>query len=201
MKPYELSDKTISLLNKKAVKRFNKAKTECAILNFDELNVINAIKSLYANLESDNQKAFLELSQAVYADINRKKGEEPDLTWLLALLDSYDPVTKYVYSHEVDRKRDYTAEAVIASKNKPSAFKKGLSLWSKMTAYYADDVEWQSTLKAFKDAGVKYVMWHTEEDDRVCEECEPLDKKVFAIDKVPPKQHWGCRCVLQPLIR
>ena len=67
-----------------------------------------------------------------------------------------------------------------------------------MTATYADLVADEATLQAFKDAGVKRVRWRTEEDEKVCKYCRPLDGKVFDIDKVPPKQHWGCRCWFEP---
>jgi SPP1 gp7 family putative phage head morphogenesis protein len=48
-----------------------------------------------------------------------------------------------------------------------------------------------------RDAGIEEVMWVTAGDERVCEECRPLDGQVFRLDQVPPK-HWGCRCILIP---
>lgn len=192
--PYEISDKAIELLNRKAIKRFQKAKSECAALKFDELNVIKVIKRIYQDLKADNQKAFLDLAQLVYIDIYNSLAQEPDLSWLLALLDEYDPVTKYVYEHEVDRKKEYATEAIIAAPSKAEQFRKALSRWAQFTAYYADEVEWKATIKAFKDSGVKKVVWHTQEDERVCKECGPKDGKVYPIDNVPPRPHWGCRC-------
>lgn len=191
-----MADKIITLLNKKAIQRFQKAKSECSLLKFDELNVIQVMKTLYQDLKADNQKAFLDLAQLVYIGIYDKPAQEPDLSWLLALLDEYDPVTKYVYEHEVDRKREYATEAIIAAPAKAEQFRKALSYWAKFTAYYADEVEWRSTLKAFKDSGVKKVVWHTAEDELVCHECSPRDGEVYPIDDVPPRPHWGCRCTL-----
>lgn len=198
-KPYELSDKTIRLLNRKAISRFSKAKKDCDLLHIDELNVIRVMKGLYEELKKDNQKAFLDLAQLVYLGIYDKKNKEPDRTWLLALLREYDPVTGYVYEHEIGRKRDYATEAVIASPRKAEQFRKALFRWSQFTSYYADEVEWRATIKAFNDSGVKEVKWHTREDERVCEECGPMDGKIYPIDDVPPRPHWGCRCWITPV--
>lgn len=195
--PYEIADKTIALLNRKAIKRFQKAKSECSLFHFDELNVIQVMKTLYQNLKADNQKAFLDLAQLVYIGIYNVPSKEPDLSWLLALLREYDPVTKYVYEHEVDRKRDYATEAIIAAPRKAEQFRKALSKWAQFTSYYADEVEWKATIKAFKDSGVKKVEWHTREDERVCSECGPMDGKIYPIDDIPPRPHWGCRCWIE----
>lgn len=48
-------------------------------------------------------------------------------------------------------------------------------------------------------AGVGFWVWQTMEDDRVCEECEPLHGRVYSInDEMPPKHH-NCRCIVVPL--
>lgn len=191
-----MADKTIKILNRKAIKRFDHAKNKLSVLRFDELNVIQIIKQLYAKLKTDNQKAYFELAQAVYTDVRPSESEKPDLSWLLSLLEEYDPVTKYVYDHEIDRKRDYATEAVIASSRKPEELQKSLSRWAQFTAHYADAVEWESTLKAYRDSGVKAVIWHTREDEKVCRECGPRDGKIYPIKMIPAKPHWGCRCWL-----
>lgn len=66
--PYEISDKVISLLNKKAIKRFREAKRKAAMLDFDELNVIRICKELYQALADDNLQAFTDLAIMVYED-------------------------------------------------------------------------------------------------------------------------------------
>ncbi len=200
---YFLSDQTIELLDKKAVKRFERAKTQCGILKIDELNVIKVCKKLYENLAADNKKAFLQLAVYMYRWAwikgRKKHKKEPDAKWLEAILNAYNPITKYIYTHEVERKRDYTAEAVIASPTKEYEFRRGLSYWSRMTAHYADTVADQAALKAFKDADVKKVMWISQRDDRVCVECKDRDGRIYPIDQVPPKPHVNCRCYLQPV--
>lgn len=153
-------------------------------------------KDLYAALESDNFKVFLELAIKKYLATEPHGDEEPDDEWLMEYLEYYDPVTKYVYENEVERKRDRLAEAVNASREKSKEFVRGLGYWVQMTAHYADDVSDRATIKAFKDAGVKKVKWNTQPDDKVCEECDERDGVVYSIDNIPPKPHWGCRCYL-----
>ena len=55
---------------------------------------------------------------------------------------------------------------------------------------------------ALKDAGVEEVEWVTQQDEKVCAECEPLDGQIFKIDKVPMlPRHYGCRCYIIPVLR
>lgn len=157
-------------------------------------------KDLYAALDSDNFRVFLELAIKKYLATEPHGDEEPDDEWLMDYLIEYDPVTKYIYKNEVERKRDRLAEAVNASTQKMTEFNRGLGYWVQMTAHYADDVSDTATIKAFRDAGIKHVRWYTQPDDKVCEVCEERDGKEYPINNIPPKPHWGCRCYLIPVI-
>lgn len=181
-------------MNRKAVRRFRTAQDKAALLDFDELNVLEICKDLYGDLNADNQKVFLELAQEQYKAAAPHGSKAPDIDWLIDLLLMYDPVTLYVYEHEVERKRDRTAEAINASMAKTEEFRRGLSYWAQMTAHYADEVSDKATLKAFEDTGVKKVRWNTLRDGHECETCRERDGKVYPIGKVPAKPHWGCRC-------
>ncbi len=205
-----------------AVKRFDRAKRKLSGQKFDELNVIEVSRELYKELEHDNERAFLELAKAKYEDTEPRGEEKPDRKWLIALLAMYNPTTNYVYKNEVDRKRAYMVEGVASAVSKkpdvgnvqqaqnpiepkplPGAknrqIRKALSYWSNFTAQYADIVEDESTLKAYKDGGVQYVQWHTQEDEKVCKECGPRDKQIYPIGEIPAKPHWHCRCWLTPI--
>ena len=197
---YDLSDKAITLLNRRAIKRFSETRSRLGLLRFDELNVIRQVKELYNALDKDNREVFLDLSVMVYERTEPHGGKEPDEAWLAAFLKEYNPVTLYIYVNEVDRKREYAAESIIAASEKAEEFQRALKHWANFTAEYADLVTDAATVKAFKDAGVKRVIWHTEQDEKVCGECEPRDGKVYPIDKIPPKPHWGCRCVLEAVL-
>lgn len=202
--PYNQADRAIQLLNRKAVLRFQRAKSAMQQAGFDELNVLSACRELYAGLEQDNSSAFLELCQLVYEEARPHGQQEPDWPLILAWLDQYDPVTKYVYTHEVERKRAYAQEAVLSSKtpaDKVRQLEKALRLWAGMTGQYCDNLTDRTILTAYQDAGVRYVMWRTEEDERVCPVCKPLDGNIYPIAKAPLKQHWRCRCFLIPVTR
>lgn len=203
---------------KKAAKRFETARMEAAQLDFDELNVMHSCRRLFSALDKDNRTAWLELARMKYQRTKPHGDEVPVLAWLNSLLEENDPVTKYIYENEVQRKRDRLVEAVIsvgqkwtsgeekaadptptdvAGKNKE--YKKALGYWTRMTAHYCDAVSDAATVKAYTDAGVEEVVWRTIEDDKVCDECEERNGLVFKIDRIPPKPHWGCRCYIEPV--
>lgn len=194
---YGLTDKAIDLLNRRAVKRFEDAKDEAALAKFDELNVLEVTRTLYDQLRKDNQDVFLELAQERYQEAEPHGEEPPDLAWLLALLAGYSAVTKVIYDNDVDRKRQYTAEGINSSTAKVTEFRRGLHYWADLTATYGDIVTDESTLKAYRDAGVKKVKWHTVLDGKKCETCKERDGKIYPINAVPPKTHKHCRCWLE----
>ena len=196
---YDLADKAIELLNKRATKRFEDAKDEAAKDGFDELSVLEVTRTLYQDLARDNQEIFLELAQERYQEAEPHGEEPPDLAWLLALLAAYNAVTKVIYDNDVDRKRQYTAEGINSSTAKVTEFRRGLHYWADLTSTYADIVTDESTLKAYRDAGVRRVRWVTAGDEKVCETCRERNGKVYSINSIPPKPHRRCRCVYQPV--
>ena len=196
---YETTDKAIELLNRRATKRFEDAKDEAAQDGFDELSVLSVTRELYDQLEQDNQEIFLELAQERYQEAEPHGEEPPDLAWLLALLAAYNAVTKYQYTNEVDRKRQYTAEGINSSAAKVTEFRRGLHYWADLTSTYADIVTDESTLKAYRDAGVRRVRWMTAGDEKVCETCRERNGKVYSINSIPRKPHRRCRCVFEPV--
>ena len=192
---YNLADKAIELLNKRATKRFEDAKDEAAQDGFDELSVLEVTRTLYQNLSRDNQEIFLELAQERYQEAEPHGEKPPDLAWLLALLAAYNAVTKVIYDNDVDRKRQYTTEGINSSTAKVTEFRRGLHWWADLTSSYADIVTDESTLKAYRDAGVRRVRWVTAGDEKVCETCRERNGKVYSINSIPPKPHRRCRCV------
>lgn len=196
---YNLADKAIELLNKRATKRFEDAKDKAAQDGFDELSVLEVTRTLYQDLARDNQEIFLELAQERYQETEPHGEEPPDLAWLLALLAAYNAVTKVIYDNDVDRKRQYTAEGINSSTAKVTEFRRGLHWWSDLTSSYADIVTDESTLKAYRDAGVHRVRWVTAGDEKVCETCRERNGKVYSINSIPPKPHRRCRCVFEPV--
>lgn len=204
MQPYTLTDKSIELLNRRAIKRFSQAKSKLRQLPFDELNVLETARNLYDDLAADNQDIFLELAGESYQQAEPHGEDEPSAAWLLALLLAYDPVTKYVYQHEVERKRARLAEALIsvgkAQRKQNEEWRRALSLWSQQTAQYADIVTDAAVIQAFVDAGISKVRWITQEDEKVCKTCRERNGKVYPITELPEKPHWRCRCYFEAVV-
>ena len=194
---YETTDKAIELLNRRATKRFEDAKDKAAKDGFDELSVLSVTRELYDQLEADNRQVYLELAQERYQEAEPHGEEPPDLAWLLALLAAYSAVSKVVYNNEIDRKRGYIAEGINSSTAKVTEFRRGLHYWADFTGQFADEITDEITLKAYRDAGVKKVEWHTVLDGKECETCKERDGKIYPINAVPPKTHKRCRCWLE----
>ena len=194
---YEYTDKIIRYMNKRFIRIFNRAKV---LTSFDELHVFEVSREIYSEINDITVRQLLKLARYTYKK-HRKKGDwNLEEAWLLGLLDDYDPVTKYVYVHEVDRKRARFAESVIASSTKAAEIDKALRYWSQMANQYAITVTDKAAIKAYKDDGVKEVIWITTDDDRRCAICAGLDRKKFKIDSIPEKPHWGCRCYVIPVV-
>lgn len=161
---------------------------------FDSLNVIERSKELYKALNELNENAYLEIAKKAYKEFYPTSETPPDREWLLAILLGYDAITKYVYEHEIDRKRARFAEALIATKKKQQEFSTAFNLLWKQTAQYGITVTDEAVMQAYKDFGIKKVRWIAEKDSRTCEVCRSRHNKIYSIDNAPKKTHYGCRC-------
>ena len=68
-------------------------------------------------------------------------------------------------------------------------FRRGLHYWADLTATYGDIVTDESTLKAYRDAGVKRVKWHTVLDGKRMRNLQGTGRKDIPINSIPPKPH------------
>lgn len=193
---YQRTDKAIEYLNKRFIKAYSRARN---LANFDELHIIQLSKEIFQELEEITEEAFLILARATYNEHCDSKKTDIDMIWLISFLEEYNPVTKFVYLHEVDRKRARFAESLIASTTKSKEVDVSLRYWSNMVRQYSIDVTDAALLQAYKDDDVKKVKWITEVDERRCGICAARHGKVYKIDKVPPKPHYGCRCYIIPV--
>ena len=197
---YEYADLIFKTLERRYIALFNRLKN----LPDDEKAVIEAVNKVYAEVDDITRKYLLLLAKKVYKQIIKELDgdfflEIISYEWLMGILEAYDPVTKYVYTHEVDRKRARTVESIIASQDKPKEVDTAKKQFSKQAKQYADNVVISAVEQAFTDMNIKEVVWETEEDLRVCPVCEDLDGLIFRMQDVPPKPHYGCRCWLTPL--
>lgn len=194
---YDYTDKIISYLNQLFIAKFSKLKT---LFSFDELNVIQTTKALYAELNTIVREKLFLLATTVYEQY--ADGDNSSITedWLNDILSDYDSITKYVYEHEVERKCARLAESLVASSTKNAEIDRALRYWSSMVTQYAIEVTDKAVLQAYKDNGVQKVKWVSLNDKRRCKVCERRHGKVYDINKIPPKPHIGCRCYFEAIM-
>lgn len=208
---YALADLRIDELNKLTIGRFEAVKRQLRKkqngVAFDPILVTKLLTTLYTQLNADARYEMYLLAEEQYETFAEELGVEEldegfeDL-FLENILSKPDPITKYTYDTEVYRKRDRAIEAVNATtgvQKKQAELDKAMRLWSQGTGQYLDNVAYEAALKAFKDANVKYVKWHIQQDEKVCAECKPRDGKIYAINKLPSRPHYRCRCWLSTL--
>ena len=188
--PYTKTDKTIAYLNKQYAKLFRK------LTSFDELNVIEVSHKIYSEVLKVVEKEATRLVKSVYDSISETSAmsAEDAYAFVVALMMAYNPVTKYIYKNELDRKRSRFAEGVIASDTPMEEVELAKRLLAAMNKQFADDVTFESVIQAYRDDGVEKVRWVTALDDRRCKECKSRHGKIYEIDYVPSKPHLHCRC-------
>ena len=194
---YEYTDKIILMMKKKFIRLFSKMKS---LTSFDELNVIQSSKDLYKELEDIVYKSLLLIAKHAYkAHAGKTISDAKARAWVREWLEEYDPVAKYVFAHEVDRKRARFAEALIASETKAKEVETALRYWSDMVSWFAIDVTDKATREAYKAKGVEKVIWITIKDEKRCSSCGKRHGKVYKVTEVPPKPHLKCRCETYPI--
>lgn len=191
---YEYTDVIIRYLNKRFIEVFRRLKS---LVSFDELNVLQSTQLIYDELLTITEEKLLDLAVYYYNSTVKNAKTKIDRDWLYLLLNDYDPITKYVFMHEVERKRARLVESMIATKN-PKEIDTALRYWSAMVTQYAIEVTDAAVKQAYIDDGIELVVWVTTLDDRRCKECEKREGKVYDIKDVPPKPHIGCRCYIVP---
>lgn len=193
---YEFTDTIISILNKKLIEVFSHLKS---LNTSDEGYTLQYVRSVYYEADDFVRQFLLVLAEYVYNENSVEKTTEINGLWLFEILQAFDPVTKYVYVNEVERKRARLFESLVAGENKSAEIDTALRLFSAMARQYALTVTDKAVLQAYKDNGETRLQWVTTPDDRRCKVCAARDGKIYDIEDIPPKPHIGCRCILVPL--
>lgn len=205
-KPYELADKAIALIAKKAVIRASAIKRRLLVAKFDELNVYQNLIAFYMALDVDLRDTLRQLYTERYTEVYesvqgaqkpRKDLDEIAEIYILMLLSEPNDATHYIYDTEALRKRDRTIEAVNAVDGpnmKIAEINKGIRAWTAMVAWYVDFTADEANIQAMEDAGLTVGVWNTQEDEKVCKICNERDGKVYRLSDIPKKPHLGCRC-------
>lgn len=193
---YKFTDRIISVLNQRLIDIFNRLKSLPA---FDEIHTLQSVQTAYAEADDLVRQYLLILAEYVYNEYADDADTDINGLWLLEILNAYDPVTKYVYVNEVERKRARLFESLVASANPSAEIDTALRLFSAMARQYALTVTDKAALQAYTDNGETKLQWVTTPDDRRCKVCAERDGKIYDIRNIPPKPHIGCRCILVPL--
>lgn len=182
---YDYTDKVIKYINEQLIELFGKLRS---VANFDRLNILQAVNSTYEDADKAIRKAFLRLAKHTYN--NRKIDED----WIDFVLTAYDPVSKYVYANEFDRKRARLIEALIASPTKAEEVDRALRALAFQARIYAVIVTDKAHLQELQDKKVARVQWIAEKDEKTCTVCYKRDGKIYLLGDLPPKPHPNCRC-------
>ena len=210
--PYKLADRELERITRIATKRIQRTKRRLFIADFDEVNVMSDLNDLYEALYDDSIEAFRRLFKARYIEMWKYiKGERPDEDFLDELFDLYmmeflampNPVVGYAYDTETLRKRDRAEEAIIAAPTKLQKqvlFDKHVRYLVIQISFFIDLVSDEASVRAMTDAGIEKVMWITQQDERVCLDCDEKHGKIYKLSEVPDKPHPRCRCYLRPVL-
>lgn len=203
---YDLADKAIMDMNRRNLRAFDGLKT----LKFDEMNVLRSVSKVYDDSYRIARRRYLKIAYEAYiealieAGMDRKKAEDLaddfiDEDWVLDMLEDYDALALCRFDNEVERKKQSTAEAILAAQDKTAAVDRALKAWTAQVSQFVDNSVMYATIDGYQKAGIKKVKWVAEADAKVCKTCRKLDGKIFPIDKVPPIPHFHCRCILVPV--
>lgn len=209
---YRYLDKLLEVERKKIKAEFN----HLSVTGFDELNVINtrkATQEMFDKFLEDNEALYLKAAKSSYKKAVKAakdedfEGKESEISgdFVVGVLAGYNLVTGYLYEKEADRKRLRLLEEILTAREfvDSAMFQKSLqrsaNLWWTQTLQYGISVVDEATIKGYKDMGVERVRWIAADDEKTCPTCGARDDKVYDINKIPAKPHYGCRCYVVPV--
>lgn len=207
-KQYELTDILIALL----IIRLRKEVNRLDVMGFDEVNaprLTSLTQAMIERLLKENKKAFLKIAKEATEEAADDIKGKPILTdekYVDGILGEYNPVTGYLYYPEADRKRSRLVEALITAMviNSRADYHKELrkfaNLWHTQTLQYGETMVDKTRVNTFKKNGITKIRWITQGDEKVCKECRERNGVIYAIDKIPPKPHYRCRCWYEPIV-
>lgn len=175
------------------------------------MNVVQVRKhvhKLYKDVLKIIKQEFLAAVDPICADIYNEtlsmgfEGEvrEMGAAWIESFLDKYNPVTKYVFRNEIDRKESRLFEALVAvMEERYQSYVTAENLLVRQIKQSCIDLEDEIEKNVYEDLGVEKVQWVAEDDDKTCGVCNELDGEIFELSEAPPKQHHNCRCYLIPV--
>ena len=209
---YRYLDKLLEIEKKRIKAAFNRV----GAMGFDALNVINTRKTtqaMYDTFLAENEALYLKSAKNAYqkavksAKAEGFDGEESEIDgeWVAGLLAGYNLVTGYLYGKEADRKRMRLNEQILTAREYGNrsmlqdSLRKAANLWWTQTTQYGISSVDEATIKGFTDMGVERVQWIAANDEKTCPTCGARDNKIYKIQDLPSKPHYGCRCYIVPV--
>lgn len=204
---YEYIDKNLEKYRKQIQRLFNNSRLRISARYSPEtLEKVSTaeIKKLLKKLKQKDHDFFWLMLFYILA-----LPEDADLEYELRELDfdfsaflaSYNATTRYVYKNEIQRKSARYNEGIIALDN-PSGdetyqlMKDNIRYWVKQCEEISVDMEREVVIKQAEKAGYKKMRWDAVGDEKTCKECRKLNGQIFDIADIPPRPHYGCRCIL-----
>ena len=205
--PYLKADEAVARITTKIHREFRHNR----LALFDEMNIVQTkkhvhklYKAIYKAVKQEFLKIINEIYQTIY-DEAIDMGFDGDIrnldeAWIESFFDRYNPVTKYVFSNEIDRKEARLFEALVSNElERLKSYAYAERLITSQIEQYAIDLEDAIAKVVYEDTSVEKVMWVAEKDDRTCGACSDLDGQIFTLSDLPPKQHHNCRCYFVPV--
>ena len=205
--PYKKADEAAAKIIRKVSQQFRHNR----LALFDETNILKTKKhvhKLYKDITKIIKKELLAVANSISDEIYEEAlalgfdGDVRDLdeAWIEEFFEEYNPVTKYVFNNEIERKESRLFEALVSNKRESlNSYKTAENLLIRQVKQYSTDLEDAIAMAVYKAVGVKEVMWVTESDHKTCGDCKELDGEVFKIGEAPPKLHPNCRCYYVPV--
>ena len=221
--PFAIRDKIVRIYLRKILRRFRQLNQN--LLVFDEINSMNAVYTAYDEVVEMSVEALKQIAKQTYrwicdddfpmdmwlAETTGLSRSEIIDRMLSGTMDSFvaeflqqaDPVTHYKFYDEADRKRSRLFEAIESvrtSGERKKQIEVGMRYWVKQFEQTADNLVDDVVLQAYRDNGVKYVMWMIMNDAKVCNDCYRRKGKIYPIDSPLLRAlHWNCRCWWIPI--
>lgn len=218
---YGPADNAIKQMDRDNLRAFSRLK----LADFDKISIVRLVLNMYETQASKAKKKYMELAFEAYllglmltekpiSDRTARNMAKEAITedWIDDLLTETDFVTLYRFNTETQRKAQRLVEALALvadreneksllgtlEETRNALIDQALKQWTKQLGQYAINVTDAAVIQAMDDAGVNWVQWVTERDQKVCTDCHQLDGRVFQIHEVPRKPHWKCRCKVIP---
>lgn len=195
---YKAADRRAGKLERQHAAEFQNLRLRFPLDHLNMTSLKRYAKTMFERMEKRNFDVYVAIAMEVYDELTQAEAEK----LVKRVLSAYDPVTGYVYTREVSRKRERTVEGMAAARDRAAlreSIARSQRLWAAQSKQFADEVVDAAMIESYRDAGIERVRWVTIPDERRCKYCRALDGKEFPIDEIPPKPHPKCRCYVLPV--